>query len=332
MKNIIQNEAGNLVETDFTQRKASDSEIQFSLGNGKVFQQGNFEEFFSGETVSGSYTKGLDGSIFENSGAWKMPYNPFAKMMINTPDWTSIVLRLNDEIVDLNVSKVTNYSQVLNVREASLERIFDLETPRGHQINISTKRFISFDELHTAVISYNIRSLNFEGRISLMPVLNGDVTNDYTKLNQLRWNVLQTRTQRDVAHIWTQVRLHDFHTCPAMSYSFFKNNEEIKSIAAKIEKEKVAGYSVGADVRSGDRLTLYKYVALLNSSEFPRNTLAERACELSVFARQSGWNALFDAHLHAWNNICKAITEKSQLSTEKENEMLLHLLNQYCKY
>ncbi len=70
MKNIIQNEAGNLVETDFTQRKASDSEIQFSLGNGKMFQQGNVEEFFSGETVSGSYTKGLDDSIFENSGAW----------------------------------------------------------------------------------------------------------------------------------------------------------------------------------------------------------------------------------------------------------------------
>lgn len=332
MKNIIRNEDGNLVETDFSQRNASESEAVFSLGNGKILQQGNFEEFFSGETVSGSYTKGIDDSIFENAGAWKIPYNPLAKIMINTPDWTSIVLRLNDEIVDLKTAKMLNFSQELNVSEATLERVFNIETPRGHQINISTKRFISFDELHTAVISYNIKSVNFEGRISLMPVLNGDVLNDYSQLNQLRWNVLQTRTQTNVSHIWTQVRLHDFHTCSAMSYSFFKNNEEIKSIAAKIEKEKVAGYSVGADVRAGDRLTLCKYVALFNSADFERNTLTQRACELSLLSRQKGWSVLFDAHLIAWQNICKTITEKSQLSTERENEMLLNLLNQYCNY
>ncbi len=302
----------------------------FTVGNGKIIQQGNFEEFFSGKTIAGSCVKITKRDNFENSKAWKVPYDKNNKVIINAPDWTPVVVRLNDEIIDLNTWKILKYRQVLNLKEAFLERTAELESPKGFQISIRSKRFISFANPDIAVIYYNIRSLNFEGRISMMPLLNGNITNDYTELNQLSWNVLQTVTQKDVARIWTQIRLHNFHVCSAMAYSFYKNNEEIKTIAAKIEKEKAVGFSVGTDVRAGDRLTLYKFVNIISSENSEHENLTESSCKNALEARSRGWNTLFEEHLKAWEDIY--VKDFQSLENLTENEKLLKILDRYRQY
>ncbi len=314
----------------FEKSEKKSAEKFFTIGNGKIIQQGNFEEFFSGETISGSYIKISDKKDFENSKAWKIPYNQEKEVIINSPDWTPLIVRLNDEVIDLNTWEIIRFRQILNLKEAFIERTFELESPRGFQVSVRSKRFISFAQRSTLVIYYNIRSLNFEGRISMMPLINGNISNDFTEFNQLSWNVLQTVTQKDVARIWTQIRLHNFHVCNAMAYSFYKNNEEIKTIAAKIEKEKAVGFSVGTDVRAGDRLTLYKFVNILSSEDYEHDKLAQISCKNVLEARNKGWNTLFEEHLKAWEIIYKK--EISNYENMSENEKLLKMLDQHRQY
>ena len=54
-----------------------------------------------------------------------------------------------------------------------------------------------------------------------------------------------------------------------MTYRFYKNSKPTHISPIKIEKEKLTGFSAGADVKPGDRVTLEKYVAILSSRTRP---------------------------------------------------------------
>ena len=189
---------------------------------------------------------------------------------------------------------------MLNLREGFLERSFEATSVKGYRIQVTVKRFLSMAEKEIGAISYTIKSLNFEGRISYLPYLDGDVRNVITYTDEPFWNILQTKTQQEVAHLWAQTRKIDFHICEAMTYSFYKNNEQLNVIPAKIEKEKAAGFSVGVDVRIGDTVSLNKYIAVISSLNYGRENFTDTACNLALSAKKKGWNRLFEEHSAVW--------------------------------
>ena len=296
MDNNPQSDPWFIVEDGFQVNNKLEAEYIFSIGNGQLKQRGNFEEYYSGETLPGSYITGNYSSgrkdlFIENNG---IPVS--SGSVANAPDWTGIKVQLNEEKLDLAVWEVLNYKRTLNLHEGFLERTFEAISGKDHHIQVSVKRFLSMANTETGAICYKIKSINFAGRISFMPIIDGDLQGYQQKDCEPVWNVLQTRTQHDVAHLWTQTRHTDFHICAALTYDLSKNNEHLNIIPTKIEKEKVAGFSTGTDVKSGDTIFLTKYVAILNSKNYPRNELTEKACELARSSKQKGWNKLFDEH------------------------------------
>jgi len=289
-----------IIEEGFHVNKQLASESIFSLGNGHIGQRANFEEYYSGETMLGSYIAGIYYPEKAERGNWKNGYSETNDRIINAPNWTGISVRLNDERMDLAEWDIQNFRRVLNMREGFLERTFEAISLKGHRIQVSVKRFLSMAETEVGAISYSVKSLNYEGRISFLPLIDGDVRNKYTNYNEQYWNVLQTKTEQDVSHLWVQTRRMDFHVCAALTYVLYKNNEQLNVNPTKIEKEKVAGFSVGTDVRIGDTVCLNKYVAIINSLNHPREELTERACTLARAAKTKGWNQLFEEHTAVW--------------------------------
>ena len=55
------------------------------------------------------------------------------------------------------------------------------------------------------------------------------------------------------------------------------------------KKEKLTGFSAGADVKPGDRVTLEKYVAILSSLQCDRQELVEYAVDEAQAAKEQGW-------------------------------------------
>jgi len=297
-----------IVEEGFQFDNLLDSNNVFCLENGYLKQSGNFEEYYSGEILPGSFIAGkIKPEDTDHSNLTSV--NTFSTgKYVNTPNWIGITVRLNEERLDLAVWEVLNFKRTLNLREGLLERTFEAISPKGHHIQVVVKRFLSMAESEVGAISYSIKSLNFTGRISFMPVIEGDLMLTTQNGSEPVWNVLQTKTRHDVAHLWTQTRHTDFHICTALTYEIYKNNEHLNINPIKIEKEKIAGFSVGADVKTGDTLRLYKYLSVLSTLNHPRTELTEQACILALEAKQKGWNKLFEEHK-------VAMTEKWEKST-----------------
>jgi len=300
MNKYLQTDPWCIIEEGFHQNKQLASESIFSLGNGQIGQRANFEEHYSGETMLGSYIAGIYYPERAEHGNWKNGYSDTNDKIVNAPNWTVISVRLNDNRLDLADWDIKDFRRTLNMREGFLERSFEATNFKGHRIQVSVRRFLSMAETEIGAISYTVKSLNFEGRISFLPLIDGDVRNSFTNYDEPFWNVLQTKTEQDVSHLWAQTRRMDFHVCAGLTYSFYKNNELLNVNPTKIEKEKVAGFSVGTDIRIGDTVCLNKYVAVISSLNHPREELTQRACTMARNAKKKGWNQLFEEHVKVW--------------------------------
>ncbi|HRZ97758.1 MAG TPA: family 65 glycosyl hydrolase domain-containing protein [Paludibacter sp.] len=303
MNKYLQYDPWSIIEEGFQENKQLASESIFSIGNGQIGQRANFEEFYSGETQLGSY---IGGIYFPENIAnlnKKIGYSSNSEKIINAPNWSVINVRLNDEKLDLATWDVKNFRRVLNMREGILERTFEATSFKGHRIQVNVKRFLSMAETEVGAISFTIKSLNFEGRISFQPLIDGEIINQNTIYNETFWNILQTKTEQDVSFLWAQTRKKDFHFCAALSYVLYKNNELLNINPTKIEKEKVAGFSVGTDVKIGETVCLNKYIAITSSLKHSREELTEYACNLSLASQKKGWNQLFGEHTAVWHKI-----------------------------
>ena len=136
-----------------------------------------------------------------------------------------------------------------------------------------------------------------------MPILDGNIVDDADLPNLKIWNILRSGSTSDCAYLWTQTRREDAQVCYAMTYQFFKNNKETTANPIRIEKEKQTGFSVGADVKPGDNVTLIKYTAIASSLYHERSELVEHSMTEAREAKNIGWNTLVEEHRRAWQEI-----------------------------
>ena len=289
MENALKTEHWQVIEEEFQPENQFASENILGIGNGKIGQNGNIEEFFSGKTEPKTHLSG----IFINKSIEN--FDNQATELSNLPDWTTLNVRLNVELLDLAQCEITLFRRSLNLKTGVLERNFEVITAENHNIEVSVQRFLSIAQPEVGVIKYSVKSLNFVGRITFSPVINGDI-NEF----EPEWNVLQSKTQNNVAHLWIQTRKTNFQVCEAIAYDLFKNNAQIKTNPTKIEKQNVAGFSVGTELKIGDSVCIYKFVALLSSLDQPYKELTTRACDIALSAKNKGWNELFEENTLAW--------------------------------
>ena len=299
MENKNQNNSWILSLNNFLAEKQPENEQIFRLGNGYVSQNGNFEEYFSGKTFPTTSVFGITKSA-----------NP--EILSVLPDWTSMIVRLNAEAIDLAHCEIQNFHQELNMLEGFLERNFEIITPEKYHVEVSAQRFLSLSQNETGALKYTVKSVDFNGRISFTPVINGD----FQQESEPEWNVLQTRTQQEVAHLWLQIRGTKLQVCEAMTYDLFKNNSRIKTNPTKIEKQKVAGFSVVTDMKNNDTVSINKYVAILDSQNHPYKELTEKACSLAMDAKNAGWNELLEENSLAW----KSFWAGQEISTNEKDQ------------
>ena len=308
--NII-NSPWILEDNVFSMNRSYKNEADFVLGNRLLKQKGCCEEFFSGmscpeSNMSGIYTINADGQ----------------PKLSNLPDWASVQLTLNAEVVDLAVCEIKSYRRSLNLKNGLLERSYEVITPAGYHIEAIVQRFMSQSDPEVGAIRYYMRSLGFEGKITFKPVIDGAFP--ALKMPDIapEWNVLQTQTLKEVAHLWIQTRHTNFQVCEALSYDFLKNNAPKKLNPTKIEKQKVAGFSLGIDVKANEYVCLYKYISVLNSNDHPYKELTARAQQKALEARDKGWNTLLEENTATWQQLWNDSTPSLPGSLEDQQHAL----------
>jgi maltose phosphorylase len=303
MNKYIKHSEWSIIEEGFDPKNHKSSESIFSLGNGHMGQRANFEERYSGKTLQGSYIAGVYYPDKTRVGWWKNGYPEYFAKVLNSPNWIGIDVQLNNEYLDLAHCHVENFRRELNMKEGYLKRSFTAQVAGKHKVEVETIRFLSMDNPEIGVIKYTIKSIDFDGELSFIPYIDGDVKNEDSNYNEKFWNILEVESTEWNGFMHCQTKKLDFKVGFGMKYEVSINGNTVKNTPVIIQGPKYTGNVLKLQLKSSDSVTIYKYVSVLTSLDHKENELRKRTIEKTEEAYKEGFNAMFNAHKMRWANI-----------------------------
>ncbi len=300
MKDYIKHDEWQIVEDKFIPEYNRISESLFSIGNGHIGQRGNFEEQFTGDSLLGNYVGGVYYPDKTKVGWWKNGYPEYFAKVLNAPNWIGIGVEVEGEPVDIATGDVLSFKRILNMKEGYLMRSFVLKLKTGKIIQVVSKRFISFSNKQVGAIRYSIIPVDFNGRISLTPYIDGDIVNEDSNYNEKFWNEIYKKAEKGEGYLIAETKKTKFRVGVGMKYNVLISNQDMKGDPQLIEKDKYVGNKIAVDLNLGEELVIYKYAAVLSSLDYSNEELLKNTIDETKAAFLKGFDSLFIEHSQAW--------------------------------
>ena len=304
MEKYLITDEWKVIEEGFSAERLRKSESIFSLGNGRFGERGYFEEPYSSDSYRAGFVAGIPYLDKTRVSWWKNGFSRYYTRIPVAADWSSIRLRLIDEELDLAQWSIDAFTRTLDMKRGVSLRDMDVTSTRGYRLHIHVEHLDSMSHPDLCMIKYSVTSLNYRGRLSLLPLLVGSCEeSDGVAGEEKIWNTLRSGVSRNCAYLWTQTRREDGQVCYAMTYHLYKNNHPATHNPIRIEKDNQPGFSVGVEVMPGDCVTLVKYVIIASSLYNERQDLPDNAIDQALKVRNEGWDKLLHQHEQAWQEI-----------------------------
>ncbi len=301
MKQYIKPHPWKIIEEGLLPEYNKVSESIFSLGNGKIGQRGNFEEYYSGETLQGNYISGIYYPDKTRVGWWKNGYPEYFAKVLNAPDWTGIKISVNGQRLDLHTCKITDFKRVLNMEKGYFRKRYTAEFPDGKKIKIKSKRFLSIVNDELGVIKFSVQALNFDGEIEVLTDIDADISNQDSNYDEKFWTEIE-KSAAVKPYIISETKKTFFRVCTATEVIPEFEGKEIEfSNLEKIEKEKYLALKFTLPVKKGKITTVYKYAAITSSMYYEKNMLAKAAYDILEYAEKKGYETLLKEQEEAWH-------------------------------
>ena len=300
MKDYIKYNEWLVVEEGFDPKLNRISESLFSIGNGKMGQRANFEEKYSGDSLRGSYVAGIYYPDKTRVGWWKNGYPEYFAKIINSTNWIGINITINGIELDLATAKVLSFNRVLDMQHGLLIRSFVAELSNGNRVEVNTQRFVSIKNTTIGAVRYSLKALNFSGNIRVNPYLDGDVFNEDSNYDEKFWVETEKEISKNEGFLTIETLKTKFRVCTGMLFSVLKNGVEVQSEIQNSTREKYIDATQHVEVKEGDIITIEKYASVISSLDFQNEKLKEEAAKSIGFAREQGFDALFENHKNSW--------------------------------
>lgn len=155
------------------------NESIYHTANGYLGVRGNFEEGYCSDynSIRGTYINAFH-EISKITYSEKLHGFPNTKQnILNIIDAQTIELFIDDERFSLFDGEVLSYKRAFDLKEGFTKREICWKSNKGHIIKLNIKRMVSFHTLELFLISYEVESVNYNGKIKLVSRVNGDVSN-----------------------------------------------------------------------------------------------------------------------------------------------------------
>ncbi|CAN5819421.1 glycoside hydrolase family 65 protein [soil metagenome] len=300
MRDYIQKDAWNIIEEGFDPSLNRISESIFSIGNGKMGQRANFEESYGGDTLRGSYVAGVYYPDKTRVGWWKNGYPEYFAKVLNAANWIGIGVQIDGEELDLSSASLASFTRVLNMKNATLERRFVATLPSGKCIEVTAVRFISIVDTDNGAIEYAVKALNFNGKVSFTPLIDLNVFNQDSNYDEQFWSEVSRSVGNGVAVITGATKKTDFQVATAFKIALTLDGVALTINAETSSRDRYVANLVATEVKQGQTVTLYKYVAVMSSLYVEKNSIAADAEKSAALAHGKGFAALKQEHAAAW--------------------------------
>ncbi|WP_118195661.1 family 65 glycosyl hydrolase domain-containing protein [Albibacterium indicum] len=300
MKKYLKGDEWNIIEEGFHAEFNKVSESIFSLGNGRFGQRGNFEEYYSGESLQGNYVAGVYYPDKTKVGWWKNGYPEYFAKVLNAVNWIEIDSWIDGERLNLADCKILMFKRILHMREGYLERRVIVELPSGKQVEIHAQRFCSMANNRMGVIQYSITPLNFDGDIEFHLGLDGDVRNADANYEEHFWEEVEQREDDGSQFLTMRTKKTGFEVCVGFYYSAHLDGQQLEGGQQAINRDQYVGYKQKVEVQTNEKLTIYKYVSLISSMDIAKTCLLnESKVNISTMKKRS-YVDLLQEHQDAW--------------------------------
>ena len=300
MKNYLKHDPWKIIEEGFHPEYNEVSESCFSIGNGCMGQRANFEEQFSGKRLQGSYVAGIYYPDKTRVGWWKNGYPEYFAKVLNAPNWIGIDVKIDGEVLDLATCKVKSFTRELNMKEGYLERSFSARLVSGKEVEVRSRRFCSLAEKELGAISYAVRPLNFDGRLTVAPYVDAGVSNRDANWDEKFWVEINKSVKRRSGYILAETLKTKFQVCTGMRFSIFKNGEKMETDSQPFMEDKFVSVLLNIDCKPGDEIVVYKFGAVVSSLYHKKTELAAHCRTLLKQAANTGFAQLLKEQAAAW--------------------------------
>jgi maltose phosphorylase len=328
--NYIIPDEWSIIEKGFDKDRVTASESLFSIGNGYMGQRANFEETYTGDTLQGSYIGGIYYPDKTRVGWWKNGYPEYFSKVLNAPNWIGINININGQNLDLNICKITDFYRELNMKEGWLKRSFKATLQNGNQVAVQSIRLLSLSYKEIGVIKYDITPLNFSENIEMTPYLDAGIMNQDTNYDEFFWKIIDVQDGENDAYILSETLKTEFQVCTRMNNIFHLNDKEIQFEKNIIQSKKSISHQYKFDVQKGDTLTLYKYVASLQSMNHLKNDLVKTSENSIENVLKIGFTKLLEQQKKDWTKIWETadIEIKGDIKAQQAIRFNIFQLNQ----
>lgn len=300
MNQYIKTDEWKIIEEGFDTKNHRASESIFSIGNGNMGQRANFEEKYSGSSLQGSYIAGVYYPDKTRVGWWKNGYPEYYAKVLNAANWIGINISIDGEELDLAKCAVREFTRELNMKEGTLSRSFIAKSASGKEMKADIKRFVSMVDKEVGAISYKIIPLNFSGKISVSPYIDGDVKNEDSNYDEKFWDEVSKSVVGTKGFITLETRKTKFHVCTGMNYKIFSNGKQLQLKAESKSGTKYIESSVKFQAKEKEEIIIEKYAVNLSSENHPKDQIEKKSELVLQKAVEKGFDKLLDEHINAW--------------------------------
>jgi maltose phosphorylase len=335
MKNYIEHDEWKVVERGFHAEHNEITESLMSLGNGRMGQRGNFEERFSGKTLQGNYVAGVWYPDKTRVGWWKNGYPDYFAKVINSINWLGIDIEIDGEMVDLANCEIINFYRELNMQIGTLMRFCDVRMKNGKEIHINSMRYINIVDTENAMIHFWVKPLNFDGKITLTPYLDGNVKNKDSNYEESFWEGVDQKVgetsyvqMRTKENNWGVERFDIISSMQIHFEEFSGEKKPVNFTRKEISKDNFVGVSYEIDAKQGEPYSLTKKIVNISSRDFPKEELSFKILEIFKRLENSTHHDHYNAWRAKWEN-CDIKIEGDVSAQQGIRFNIFHLLQTY---
>ena len=277
MKDYLKHDEWCIIEEGFHREYNEITESVCSLGNGRMGQRGNFEETFTGKTLQGNYVAGVYYPDKTRVGWWKNGYPEYFAKVLNAANWIGIKVEIDHEELDLNHCEVSDFRRVLNMKDGYLERSFVATLASGKQVKVHAKRINSIVDDESGAIRYAVTPINFDGKLTLTPFIDGDIKNKDANYDEKFWDEIHRETAFAEGYIELRTKKTGFHVVTGQKFEIFQDEKAIDFQSFPLKAEKYVASQVSLDVIAGQETVLVKYACNLSSENYAVEDLLTEA-------------------------------------------------------
>ncbi|MBM7094565.1 glycoside hydrolase family 65 protein [Bacillus sp. H-16] len=300
MKQYLKLDDWSVIEEDFNPEHHEISESVFSIGNGHMGQRANFEETYSGSSLQGSYMAGVYYPDKTRVGWWKNGYPEYFAKVLNSTNWIGLKVVIDNEELDLNIAKVSNFVRELNMKEGYLKRSFTAELSGGKKIKVATCRFVSMKVREAGALRYAITPLNFDGELTLTSYLDGDVKNTDANYDEKFWDPVDETVSNESATVIIKTKKLNFHMASTMINEYFQNGQKVTPEVKVAKREKYTSQEVVLPLKQNEETSVVKVAANVTNRDHDTSSLGEVAQRVCRSAMEKGFDRLLSEQKEAW--------------------------------